>query len=262
MLELCFNASLGGDLIYINSKKKRNGEKYNDVLPLDFRLDCGNLINGVFSKERFKYLKALSKDKWMGNEFFFKKKNWENAQSAVEIVKKYVNDGENILIWLQLNPKAICDFLFIVSEIGEIDKIKVIVLTDREAFQINRSVSYEEYFKKAISLTNHMYDLIIDKWKELLNSTDLIRVYVDGKIKPAKEDYYDEFICENLPDDNFVATELIYNLRRANICFGTDDFMIKRVCKILRSTKVNIVGWKSVVQSPLDLYEQVYCKKV
>lgn len=74
MLELCFNENLGRELIYLNSYKRRNGEKYNDVLPLDFRLDCGCLTNGAFSEERFKYLKALSKDKWMGNKAFLERK--------------------------------------------------------------------------------------------------------------------------------------------------------------------------------------------
>ena len=88
-----------------------------------------------------------------------------------------------------------------------------------------------------------------------------LRVYLNGEIVGVNEDFYDKFILDNLPDDNFTALDLMHNLINANVCFGTEDFKIKRICKVLRSRKVELIGWKSIVQSPLDLYEQVYRKK-
>lgn len=262
MLELCFNENLGRELIYLNSYKRRNGEKYNDVLPLDFRLDCGCLTNGAFSEERFKYLKALSKDKWMGNKAFFRKKDWENAQSTLETVKNYnINSKEEILIWLELNPKAICDFLFLVSEMPNFNRIKIITLSNGEMYNIRLCENSEELYESSVSLTEQKYNYIVKKWNSLLEKDHLLRVYLNGEIVGVDEDFYDRFIYNNLPSGNFVALELMNSLTNANVCFGTKDFKIKRVCEILRSKNVEIIGWKPIIQSPLDLYEQIYCKK-
>ena len=86
MLEICFDDSLGGELIYRNRRKMREGKPSNDVLPIEFRLDCGSLADGVFSESRFKYLKNLSKDEWMGNEAFYTKKKWETSKNALSII--------------------------------------------------------------------------------------------------------------------------------------------------------------------------------
>ena len=168
--------------------------------------------------------------------------------------------GDEILIWLQLNPEAICNFLFIVSEIQDFKKIRIISLTDRETHNL-RWDDFEKVSKESIPLTETKYNFIIEKWNNLLKKPHLLRVYLNGEIVGVDEDFYDNFIYNNLPNDDFIAHDLMSNLIDSNICFGSYDFEVKRICEVLRSKKVEVVGRKPIIQSPLDLYEQIYHKK-
>lgn len=76
------------------------------------------------------------------------------------------------------------------------------------------------------------------------------------------EEFYNNLILTHIPDGEFTATMLMGDLlHKANIKHGTNDFIVKRICEILRSDKIEVVGWKPIIQSPLDLYEQIYRKR-
>lgn len=259
MLEICFDDHLGGELIFINKSKKREGYVANDVLPIDFRLDCGNLSDGVFSDTRFKYLQDLSRDEWMGDEAFYTKKDWENSKNALKIIKDRANTGEEILFWLTLNPKAVCDFLFLITEIGSFENISVINYHEKEVIRFFEN-EYEKLQKTKVKLNKDKFELATKSWEKIRLSSETLRVLINGSIVGVAEDFYDNLILSHIPNGEFVATMLLTDLYKMNIRFGTDDFKIKRICNILKSDKIEVVGWKDIVQSPLDLYEQVYKK--
>ena len=258
MLEICFDDLFGERLKIINMRKKRKGKPSNDVFPVDFRLDCGYLTDGVFSEDRFKYLKALSQDEWMGDEAFYTEENWESFKIALNTIKDRANTGEEIVFWISLNPKAVCDFLFLISEINTFENISIINYNENEITRFYEP-EYEKLQATKIELNENNFKLATESWKRIYTSSGILRVLVDGSIVSAPEDFYDELILKNLPEGEFTALELRWQLE--DVCFGTEDFMIKRICKILRSDKVEILGWKPVIQSPLDLYEQIYKKK-
>ena len=260
MLEICFDDHLGGELIFINRRKMREGNLWNDVLPIEFRLDCGNLNDGVFSENRFKYLKNISRDKWMGDEAFYTKKDWQNSQNALKTIKERVNAGEKILFWLSLNPKEVCDFLFLITEIDCFENMDVICFNDREVQRFSE-VEYEKLQTTKIKLNEDKFNLISKTWNRICEGSHPLRVLINGAIVGVEEDFYDNIILSHIPDGEFVATMLFHCLYKANIKYGTHDFFTKRVCNILRSDKIEVLGWKPQIQSPLDLYEQIYKKK-
>lgn len=260
MIEVCFDSLFAEKLAYINIKKKRDGKVPNDVYAIDLMLSCGSLKDGIFSENRFKYLSDLSFDKWMGSEAFYTKAEWETAQELFAKIVEQAKMGEEILIWISLAPKVICDFLFLLFEIGTHKNISIINY-DKEILLDFSETEYYKLQNTKCALSESDFNNAIESWERIVKIQEPIRALVDGSIVGVEEDFYDDIILSCIPEGEFIAADLFYNLHETKTAFCTHDFLIKRVCNILRSDKIEVVGWKDVVQSPLDLYEQVYRKK-
>lgn len=259
MLEVCFNDSLGSKLMRLNYKKETQNLQSGNVLPLQLYLNLGDLSEGIFSDTRKKYVSDIFTDPWMGGECLLSDDFWDNAQKAVDTILDKNNSGEKIRFWVTGLSNDICTFLYLISLFNDVSNVSVIYYPDYLTLYRADTDKLMEFECLETPLTNDIKKVISPLWNSISSDKHLLRAVINCKPVGVDEAFYDSMILAQIPSYEFNALGLIDRFMKA-YSTHVDDFLIKRMCLILRNGNYDC-WWKDVVQSPLDFYEQMYCKK-
>ena len=267
MLEVCFNDSVKGALRHAQNSEMKG----KSILGISLGLSEGDIQSKVFaeSSPRKEYIKSLisfnpyddfdesdiskSLEKW-----------WTGIKSDFN---KLQNTDENLRIWLDHTPDAMCGILFVCNLLKDSERqISVITLPKRITRDDKVIVEYRGWgevepklFKTFLSeeklLTKDEITAMSNEWQQLKVENAPIRVVKGDIVVGEEENYYDDFIRKEIPNTPCKVAYIIGNaLSRQNLLVG-DVFIAKRILHFIENGELVIVN-----QSTEGFYRTVVVK--
>lgn len=231
------------------------GGKSGDVLGLSFALDIGDIASPVTAAARRDLLaQMLGADPW--DELPDMESSidayWQSSVSDLDKLLARARTGETIRIWYSDAPYATCGFYHIIHRLQgcecDITAVKLpsyMPLGDRGA---RSAASWAEvdpgeladYLPSAIAVPKCVREAISAEWGRLMQQDAPLRVVVNGRLQSAGADFYDSFICRQVPDGHFKVAQLIGRVL-GQCQLGVGDWLIaERIKQMIKSGELKV----------------------
>ncbi len=263
MIEVCFCDSLAGWLNVIGNKVNGYSDSFGKVEYLFLPLYLGDLRQGVFSKERMKWVHSVMKDEWRDG-ILFTVAEQRKAIKKIQKIKQCCSSGEGIRVWYSNSAEDLCAFHYLMSELdglgGEITCICKNSLSVPYDVRYHRlgAVPPEElldYLPVERILAKDEINWAAETWRELCKGEFKLRVNINGELVGVPITFYDSGIIEYIPKDVVFKPYRVVGEYLVNIPAGLDSFLVEwRLSEILHNGDYEVVG------EPRELPENSYCE--
>lgn len=239
--------------------KKQNegkaiGGSSEDVVYIGFSLDVGDISGEIDDLKR----QEVFHNVWNSVNFneeeterFFNDQR-EDLEKLLSAAKK----GEPIRIWKGNSPFSACGFAFTCYVLRNIDcKISVISLPEYRETSNNtieyytnwgeiapgQLYSFLSYEQELSDMEKHIQSNL---WKDLKRENEPLRAIVNDKLISVPEDFYDHLILKNIPNKEFVMSQLIGEILCKYELGVGDGWYALRIKNMIKKNKLEIVGEK------------------
>lgn len=212
-IEVLFSNSEAGSLYSVKCKAVRPQKMTDEVLPLSFMLDMGDIRQPVDSEYR-----ALFIDEMYGMDQFADDSDYvpgEFAQgpvSRLERFKQRLTQDTIVRIWYNERPSSLCGLRFVCNILKDYDcNVRIVGLPrtlvhddgntthlnwiPEEPSELDELLQFEE------PLTHDEVCQYASEWARLVDENSPLRAVVNGSLISVPEDFYDFLIFKELPDE-------------------------------------------------------------
>lgn len=254
MLEVVFSDSAKGSMKMAKNYKKESTIG-GAISYIGFSLDVGDIsgeIDGIERQEVFHNL-------WSHVDFDEKEieRFFHMQHEDLEKLLSAAKEGIPIRIWKSNAPFSACGFAFICHVLRNIDcKVSVVSLPGYLETFNNTVVSYSnwgeissEEFYNFLSykreLSNIEKRIQVNLWEDLKVENTPLRAIVNSKLISVPEDFYDHLIIKNIPDEEFIMSQLIGNILGKYQLGVGDSWYALRIKKMIEENKLKVVADKN-----------------
>jgi hypothetical protein len=258
---------IGGAIGYIGTppSKKELEERFegealggnsNEVIGISFSIDIGDISKGVISEERKKLIFEIHKSPFKNDDKEERSlaNYWEENLASLQKLNDSARNGEHIRIWYSDAPYSVCGFYFVNSILREYKcKVTAIKLPKYQIEKNDTVISYSSWSEVAAGkfykflpletkISKNEQQFIASEWEELQKQNTFIRAVINGKLTSVAEDFYDYFICLNIPDGEFIMARLIGEvLGRHQLGVG-DWWLAQRIRNMIANGELEVVS--------------------
>jgi hypothetical protein len=256
---------LGGAIGYIGKKLSKKelekqfegeavGGNSKDVVCIGFQLDIGDIASEIDSEERKnEFIRVFRSVNFEDNEIerFFKSQR-EDFEKLLITAK----NEEPIRVWKSNTPFSACAFAFLCDALQNIEcKISMILLPEywETSDNVIRSCTdwaelppgqFYRFLLLEREISNIEKRLQSSLWNDLKAENAPLRALVNGKLISVPEDFYDNIIIRNIPDQEFVMARLIGNILGKYPLGVGDGWYALRIKKMIAENKLEIIADK------------------
>lgn len=280
MIEVVFSESVKGSMKVGKSYKKENfikggfayigkpptieelerkyegkplGGNSEDVVGITLSLDIGDISGNITGIKRKQFILEMLKNPLGINENELNEEYWRRAISDVQKLKESASNGESIRIWYSDAPYSICGFYYVVSLLrDEPCRLSAIKLPDYQIFengQVKEYVSWGELlpgkffeflkYESEISHTERIF--LADRWRKLQKENGPLRAVVNGKLVSVEEEFYDDFIRNEIPSHDFKMGRVIGEvLGKHGLGIG-DWWVAQRIRRMVENEELEVI---------------------
>lgn len=247
MVELCFSECIHGSLQFAAAIPFET--TVSEIFYIDFNLSIGDisqpveLPNGPCEK-LFVEMNMIQDYEEHPKQMLRIKKSWDKAIKSYEGFKERIQNNEDVRIWLDTTPTAICGFLFAMELLSEVSsKVSIIMLPKYEIIKGRvvehcswgeiEPLDYYKYVKYEQELPKELVTTLALKWRELKKENAPLRAVINGKVVSVEENFYDPFIRQTFPSDECTIASMISEIIANQPLFLSDFFIAMRIKKML-----------------------------
>lgn len=223
------------------------GGKREDLIGICFDLSIGDISSPLNLEDclRKQFVKQWLTADTHGdddkNEFFMNE-FWRECMADLDILKKRVSTGESVRIWTDTTPTAACGVLFVADLLVDADcEITIVPLPRNKKRAYNPSKEYSSwsevepqlfgsFLDDSRTLTKEDVQALSQQWRNLQMENAPLRVVEEYVVISAEEDYYDEYIRKEYPQDTCYVGRLISNVIENH---HISDWLVAQRIKVL-----------------------------
>lgn len=232
------------------------GGKGEDLIGISFDFSMGDISSPLTLDDcpRKQFIKQWMTADTIGevdkNDFYVKD-FWKGCMTDLETLKNRANLGEAVRIWTDSTPTAACGLLFVADLLVDADcEITILPLPKNKMSVFNPTREYgswseveRELFGRFSNnsrmLTKEEIQALSQQWRKLQLENSPLRVVEEEIVKSAEEDYYDEYIRKEYPQDTCsvgtLISKVIKNLR------VSDWLIAQRIKALIAQNELRIV---------------------
>lgn len=194
------------------------GGKREDLIGISFDFSIGDISAPLTLDDcpRKQFVKQWMTADTLGDDDkndFFVNDFWKGCMADLESLKKRANLGEAVRIWTDSTPTAACGLLFVADLLVDADCVITIVPLPKNKMSVfNPTREYgswseveRELFGRfsnnSRTLTKEDMQALSQQWRKLQMENSPLRVVEEDVVISADEDYYDEYIRKEYPQD-------------------------------------------------------------
>lgn len=252
MIDVCFSDSLAGVLCTIKDEIKSDG-----IFALPQTLNCGPLdcedIVAQQIKVELEYEKYFRKDvteEEIEKEF---KNQLKEKRKTFQELKKHIDDGQKIRIWVSNQAKDRCGLFFFCYLMGGFtNELSAVVCPGYEHDDIFNETtekrswsSYSNpYFvaecvNEARVMCEYERRAYSTRWKELVKENAPLRILIDDVVVSVEEDFFDNailgFVGVEPKHQNSVMGKMLGKWQCGDIFF-----ISKRIERLIENGKIKV----------------------
>lgn len=197
-----------------------------------------------------------------------------NDKLTVHNIKRKLEEGEVVWIWLAPNQHDVCGYYWLVSQLCEfVGNVFVLNLSNLPFINEKGGLFYpnnlfeiqpKEFIKAkklARPVTASEFEMDSDEWKKMGNENKLVRILEGGKKISSKEaSYYDDAIFNILQKEPQKLTKFLHSFYSKTKVHTGDVFIVWRIRILTEEGKISTVGdwnkgWKDITVQLLS-YQQ------
>ena len=256
MLDICFNGSVGGNLMVARTHLESDG-----VLPLNLHLNYGKLSGDVIatqeriSADTFRNFYPDSTPEEVEKEY---KKGLRQARRCFKDLAQRLESGQSIRVWVsntahdRCNLYWLCHFakdfptkLFVVVCPGyEFDTRKQCYIENRNWARFSNAHFMADCANKAIELTEEEIQAYANEWNKLVEKDAPLRILIDDNLINVEEDFFDSIILRHIENAPKSQSSILGNVLAEG--WGMDvDFICARIDFLLKSNVIKICEKRS-----------------
>lgn len=240
-------------------KKRMEGKRIEgtsqDVISLPLELDVGDISEEILGDNRKELLFDSNRNPFISEEA--NTKGLEDFWKAVMLnygrLEEGIKTGGDIRIWWSDAAYSACGFYHIISVLkdckGKVLAVKLprYSIGEDGAADVHTSwteVEAEKFyrflpFEKEISESERYR--IAAEWDRLKKQNAPLRAMINGNLTSVREDFYDDFLEEAVPDGEFTIGKLIAKVMESSPLGVSDRWYIKRIQDMINKKKLVVV---------------------
>ena len=214
----------------------------NCVISLYGMLDIGDIQSSVTSQCREKMLQKIILLAFPNKGVSIAAKDWHKYVTHYDTLLARAEAGEHVRIWYHDAPCSRCGFLSTVHMIAHtncnISAIAVPLGTDEDGSDVNTTwgdFSRSEIIKHlhlTQTLSPNEIKILSNKWVHLQQENAPIRIVLNGRLLSVPEEFYDQFILQNLAEQSLPVCKLLILMMQRKLHIS-EGMMIFRINKLL-----------------------------
>lgn len=257
IIHVCFSATAGAVLKYAVKKEKSIEGKKVITFPDD--ISQGMIEDYIKADERINWINSLSEE----DERI---RSWDNKHLRKGYKKFYkkimkVKPSDTLYLWFGQCSQELSGMMY---------TLKFLKYKNPEIYFINVSDKIEEatngnlYTYRAVAeimpkklnafidikrkLEHQEFDQLLNQWNLLKNEKSLLRVCEEGKIKSAKEDYFDIDILKYTEKEFKRSARIVGNVLGFSDNKISDEYIFWRVQELVKAGMLDFKGKLGVMR--------------
>lgn len=233
---------------------KAMGGNIQDIVCIGFMLDIGDItgeIDGIGRKNVFENIWGrFGFDQEEKNRFF------KSQREDIDKLLSAAESGTPMRIWRSNSPYSTCGFYYACNLLKDFDcRLSVVSLPkfiENDENKIEQTSSWAEIrpgklyqflpLEKIISDSEKM--MYSNDWDIMVSENSSLRAMINARLLSVAEDFYDKFIIDKLPDEDFNFGKLIADvLTQYRLGIG-DGFIASRIDEMVKNRKLIVVSDK------------------
>lgn len=257
IIHVCFSASAGAILKYAVKKEKSIEGKKVIVFPDD--ISQGRLEECINADERINWLNSL-------NEEDERIRSWDNKHLRKGYKKFYkkilkVKSSDTLYLWFGQCSQELCGMMYTLEclkdkkpEIYFINVSDKIEEAANENLYIYRAVAeiMPKKLKAFIDIKRKIkfqeFNQLLNQWTLLKNENSLLRICEEGRVKSAKEDYFDIDILKYTEKEFKKSARIVGNVLGYSESKISDEYIFWRIQELVKSGMIDFKGKLGVMR--------------
>lgn len=257
IIHVCFSATAGAVLKYAVKKEKSIDGKKVIAFPDD--ISYGIIKDHINADERISWINGLSKE----DERI---QSWDNAHLRKGYKKFYkkilkVKSSDTLYLWFGPCSQELCGLMYTLEFLKDKNpEIYFINVSDKIEEASNGNLytyraSAEIMPKKLKAFIDikrkpepDEINQLLSQWNLLINENSLLRVYEEGRIISAKEDYFDIDILKYTEKEYKKSARIVGNVLGFNENKISDEYIFWRVQELVKTEMLEFKGKLGVMR--------------